>query len=67
MSEKAITKEELFELLGGIAEKDLSEGADIDDHPCSVIMRYYEELESKVLRKQDFNMRGVTLTTGGNQ
>jgi len=44
MSDKAITDDELKQLLIKIAYSDLAEGADIFDHPCSVAVRRIEVL-----------------------
>ena len=34
-----MNKEELIDLLGEIAEKDLSDGSELSDHPCSLAIR----------------------------
>lgn len=34
-----MNRKELVELLNEIAEKDLSDGSDIHDHPCTVAVR----------------------------
>ena len=39
-------REELISILEELAEKDLSNGADIYDHPCSVAIREIKELEA---------------------
>lgn len=48
-----MNRAELIELLETIAEKDLIEGSDVSDHPCSVAIRAinkaFEDVE--VLRK----------------
>ena len=48
-----MNKQDLTELLEDIAKSDLSDGADIFDHPCSVAVRAIDQCFSdvQVLRK----------------
>ena len=44
---------ELIELLNELAEKDLAEGADLFDHPCSVAIRELTRLTGDKLMRFD--------------
>ena len=47
-------KTELIELLADLADGDLAEGADIDDHPCSVAIRALKELKEIIDNKDNY-------------
>ena len=47
-----MNKNELLELLDEIAGKDLEDGADIFDHPCSVAVRAITQYEADIKQLQ---------------
>ena len=48
-----MNKEELIDLLEDLAKKDLEDGADIFDHPCSVAVRAINKYESDISELQN--------------
>lgn len=47
-------KEELIELLTELAQKDLVDGADIDNHPCSIAIRAIEQYQKDIEKLQHY-------------
>ena len=45
-------KDDLIDLLEQMAEKDLEDGADIFDHPCTVAVRAITQYESDIKQLQ---------------
>lgn len=68
--EERMNRESLTELLSSIAEKDLTESADIYDHPCTVAVRainqcfddieFIKRTNGKSVSKREKMLRGLS-------
>lgn len=62
-----MNRDELKELLQELAETDLSDGADINDHPCSVAVRAIDQCFDDIATMQKISHRFISMSNASKK